>query len=155
MTLFYERKAEQDCCRKKLRWRDGALDDCGRVRFRWVRAVPPIGSLTRPAVTAVRAEPVSVLYGWLRDGDWVSCRVHHVGDKEKFLLLEEEMLNFSSAGYMGPKSPNRVDWLVWAMHDLMLTPQRGALCGRGTNWRDPDRGTPAFPTRRSADAESL
>ena len=30
------------------------------------------------------------------------------------------MENFSSAGYVGPRSPDRADALVWALTELML-----------------------------------
>ena len=33
------------------------------------------------------------------------------------------MLNMSSAGYVGSKSPDRLDALVWALSELMLEPQ--------------------------------
>jgi len=44
----------------------------------------------------------------------------HVG---RFPQLEEQMLNMSSAGYVGAKSPDRLDALVWALSELMLAPQ--------------------------------
>ena len=61
---------------------------------------------------AVRAEPISALYE--------HGKVRHVG---RFLPLEEQMLNMSTAGYVGAKSPDRLDALVWALSDLMLAPQ--------------------------------
>jgi len=63
-----------------------------------------------------RAEPVSALYE--------QGRMHHVGT---FPQLEDQMTNFTSdfdrqsAGY----SPDRVDALVWAVTDLMLTDMKG------------------------------
>lgn len=57
----------------------------------------------------VRAEPVAALYD--------QKKVHHVG---RFDRLEEEMTNFTTAGYEGPKSPDRADALVWALTELML-----------------------------------
>lgn len=58
---------------------------------------------------AVRAEPISALYE--------QKRVHHVGD---FPDLEDQMLNFTAAGFVGDGSPDRVDALVWALTELML-----------------------------------
>jgi hypothetical protein len=58
---------------------------------------------------AVRAEPVAALYD--------QRRVHHVGRFEK---LEDELLDFTDAGYVGEKSPNRADSLVWAITELLL-----------------------------------
>ena len=46
--------------------------------------------------------------------------VCHLG---RFPQLEEQMLNMSSAGYVGAKSPDRLDALVWALSELMLAPQ--------------------------------
>jgi phage terminase large subunit-like protein len=61
----------------------------------------------------IRAEPVSALYE--------QHRVHHVGS---FPQLEDQMTSFTvdfdrkQAGY----SPDRVDALVWAFHDLLVEP---------------------------------
>jgi phage terminase large subunit-like protein len=60
----------------------------------------------------VRAEPVSALYE--------QSRVHHVGT---FALLEDQLCSFTSdfdrgrAGY----SPDRLDALVWALTELMVS----------------------------------
>ena len=53
-----------------------------------------------------RAEPVSALYE--------RRRAHHVG---KFPALEEQMCGFTSDM---PKSPDRVDALVWAGTELCV-----------------------------------
>jgi phage terminase large subunit-like protein len=37
--------------------------------------------------------------------------------------IERQLLNMSSAGYVGAKSPDRLDALVWALLELMLAPQ--------------------------------
>lgn len=60
----------------------------------------------------VRAEPISALYE--------QGRVHHVGT---FPDLEDQMLNFTPDGYVGDKSPDRADALVWALTELMLGEQ--------------------------------
>jgi len=59
---------------------------------------------------AVRAEPVSALYA--------QDRVRHVG---VFPTLEDQCLNCAASGYLGDRSPDRMDALVWAITDLMLT----------------------------------
>ena len=64
------------------------------------------------AVTAsrgkvVRAEPFSALYE--------SGKVRHVG---RFPELEDELAGFSTAGYIGGRSPNRADALIWALAEL-------------------------------------
>ena len=58
-----------------------------------------------------RAEPVAALYA--------SGKVRHCGN---FALLEDQMCGLMTGGdYAGPgRSPDRVDALVWAMHELML-----------------------------------
>jgi len=56
---------------------------------------------------AVRAEPVSALYE--------QGKVRHVG----FLRdLEDELMAFTTGGFMGEKSPNRADALIWAITEL-------------------------------------
>jgi len=82
----------------------------------------------RPVVAsrgkAVRAEPVSSLYGHVESsGKWVKDQVRHAG---QFYELEGELLDFSTAGYVGMRSPNRADALVWALTDVMLTEMKGA-----------------------------
>jgi len=59
---------------------------------------------------AVRAEPIVAMYE--------QGRVHHVGE---FKELEDEMCNWvpGESGY----SPNRVDAVVWALTELLLTGQ--------------------------------
>lgn len=58
-----------------------------------------------------RAEPVAALYE--------QGRVAHVG---AFPELEDQMCQFSTVGFKGGKSPDRVDALVWALTDLMIEP---------------------------------
>ena len=68
--------------------------------------------LTASRGKAVRAEPISSLYE--------QNKVCHVG---RFPHLEEQMINMSVAGYVGARSPDRLDALVWALSELMLGPQ--------------------------------
>ncbi len=76
----------------------------------------PVRSVRASRGKAARAEPVSALYE--------QGRVHHVG---ALPALEDEMAEFTrgfnraSAGW----SPDRVDALVWALTDLMLTGEAG------------------------------
>ena len=58
---------------------------------------------------SVRAEPVAALYE--------QSRVTHAKGLEE---LEDQMIHMTSTGYMGEGSPDRVDALVWAMHELAL-----------------------------------
>jgi predicted phage terminase large subunit-like protein len=56
----------------------------------------------------IRAEPISVLYE--------RGKVHHVG--EIFPELEDQMCNFTTQGFMGDRSPDRADALIWALSEL-------------------------------------
>ncbi len=58
----------------------------------------------------VRAEPVAALYA--------EGRVAHVG---RFEALEDQMAAFSADGTVAGASPDRVDALVWALTELMLS----------------------------------
>lgn len=58
----------------------------------------------------IRAEPVAALYA--------EGRVAHCG---MFARLEDQMCAFGADGLAGGRSPDRLDALVWAMTDLMLT----------------------------------
>jgi hypothetical protein len=69
----------------------------------------PVRVVTASRGKWVRAEPVSSLYE--------RGMVRHAG---RFPDLEEQLTNFSTAGYMGSKSPDRADAAVWAVTDLML-----------------------------------
>lgn len=65
---------------------------------------------------AVRAEPFSALYE--------QGKVRHVGE---FRELEDELVNFSTIGYVGGSSPNRADALIWALTELfpgIVAPRR-------------------------------
>ncbi len=55
----------------------------------------------------VRAEPISALYE--------QGKVDHVGS---FPELEDQMSMMTTSGYMGDRSPDRVDALVWALTEL-------------------------------------
>jgi phage terminase large subunit-like protein len=57
----------------------------------------------------LRAEPVAMLYD--------KGRVRHVG---AFCELEDEMTDFTSEGLSNGRSPDRLDALVYAVHELAL-----------------------------------
>jgi phage terminase large subunit-like protein len=67
----------------------------------------PFQAVTASRGKAVRAEPISALY---EEG-----KVRHVGI---FRELEDELSAFSTVGYLGDKSPNRADALIWALTAL-------------------------------------
>ncbi|MGL5736184.1 MAG: phage terminase large subunit [Beijerinckiaceae bacterium] len=70
----------------------------------------PVKVVTATRGKVVRAEPISALYA--------RGEVDHAQGMGE---LEDEMVNFTTAGYMGNRSPDRADALVWAMTDLMPT----------------------------------
>lgn len=77
--------------------------------IRTADASVPYKEVTASRGKWVRAEPVAALYE--------QGRVHHVGG---FAELEDEMVLFTSSGYIGEASPNRTDALVWALTEVML-----------------------------------
>lgn len=70
----------------------------------------PYLAVTASRGKVLRAEPVAALYE--------QGRVSHMGSMPE---LEDEMVNMTRTGYMGRGSPNRVDALVWALTELMVT----------------------------------
>lgn len=67
----------------------------------------PVKVVTASRGKSVRAEPISTLYA--------RGEVDHAGH---FADLEDQMCNMTTAGYMGDRSPDRVDAAVWALSDL-------------------------------------
>jgi len=65
---------------------------------------------------SARAEPVAALYE--------QGRVRHVGS---FAALEDQMVQMTTQGFAGSGSPDRVDALVWALHELMIAPAKVRL----------------------------
>ena len=79
-----------------------------------VRGIDPV--LPYRAVRATknkvaRAEPVAALYE--------QGRVRHV---RGLSALEDQMCRMAAHGFQGKGSPDRVDALVWALHDLLIRP---------------------------------
>ncbi|ODT30380.1 MAG: DNA-packaging protein [Hyphomicrobium sp. SCN 65-11] len=81
--------------------------------MRQVDASVPIRAVRATRGKWVRAEPVSTLYA--------EGRVIHVGEWPD---LESQMCAFGADGLAQGKSPDRLDALVWALTDLMLTNPR-------------------------------
>jgi predicted phage terminase large subunit-like protein len=81
--------------------------------MRQVDASVPIRAVRATRGKWVRAEPVSALYA--------EGRVVHVGEWPE---LESQMCAFGADGLAQGKSPDRLDALVWALTDLMLTNPR-------------------------------
>jgi len=77
-----------------------------------IRAVDPhvpVKLVTASRGKVVRAEPVAALYE--------KDKIHHVG---RFPRFEDQLTNFTTAGYVGDKSPDRADAGVWGLTELML-----------------------------------
>lgn len=70
----------------------------------------PIRMVTASRGKVARAEPVAALYE--------RGHVHHVG---QFPELEEQLTMTTTSGFQGGGSPDRLDALVWALSDLMLS----------------------------------
>lgn len=71
-------------------------------------------SVTASRGKAVRAEPFSALYE--------QGKIRHVG---RFNELEDELMAFSTIGYMGERSPNRADAWIWVLAELFPGLTRG------------------------------
>lgn len=69
----------------------------------------PVKKVSATRGKVVRAEPIAGLFE--------QDRIRIVG---KFPLLEDQMLNMSSSGYRGHRSPDRVDAAIWSLSALML-----------------------------------
>lgn len=67
----------------------------------------PYKEVTASRGKHIRAEPVAALFE--------QRKVFLVG---RFQELEDEMVAMTTAGYTGTKSPNRLDWMVWAVSSL-------------------------------------
>lgn len=72
-----------------------------------VRSTLPVIMVHASRGKHTRAEPIAALYS--------QGRVHHVG---AFTELEDQMTNMTDKGYVGEKSPDRCDALVWALTAL-------------------------------------
>ncbi|MEO9576005.1 MAG: terminase family protein [Tateyamaria sp.] len=62
---------------------------------------------------SARAEPIAALYE--------QGRVSH---GPGLTALEDQMVQMTRGGYVGDGSPDRVDALVWALHELMIEPAK-------------------------------
>lgn len=71
----------------------------------------PVSLITASRGKHVRAEPVSALYE--------TGKVMHL---DRFRTMEDQLCNFAVSGYMGDRSPDRADALIWALTELMLDP---------------------------------
>lgn len=88
----------------------------------------PYRSVVATRGKAVRAEPVAAL---VEQG-----RIRHIG---YFRDLEDELVAFTTNGYLGEKSPNRADSYIWAFTELfgqiVAVKQPKQEKRRPINWR--------------------
>ena len=86
--------------------------------LRQVDPMVPVVRVHASKSKSARAEPVAALYE--------QGRVTHYG---VFNALEDEMCQMTRLGYQGSGSPDRLDALVWALTDLVIS--------RAAEWRVP------------------
>jgi len=86
--------------------------------IRQVDPLVPVKAVHASRGKVARAEPVAALYE--------QGRVHHLRGLGR---LEDQMCAMTAQGYEGKGSPDRVDALVWALHELMIVP--------AAKWRRP------------------
>ena len=67
----------------------------------------PFLKVTASRGKTIRAEPISALYE--------QGKVRHVG---YFREMEDELASFTTSGYVGERSPNRADALIWVLTAL-------------------------------------
>ncbi|MFK7877423.1 MAG: DNA-packaging protein [Paracoccaceae bacterium] len=92
--------------------------DLVRDVIRQVDPLVPYKGVHASRGKVARAEPISALYE--------QGRVRHVGS---FDALEDQMVQMTTTAFAGTGSPDRVDALVWALHELMIEP--------AASWRRP------------------
>jgi len=80
--------------------------------IRTARRHAPVKLVNASRGKVQRAEPVAAIYA--------QGKVHHVGH---FAELERQYCHFSTAGYMGARSPDHADAAIWALTELMLDPE--------------------------------
>jgi phage terminase large subunit-like protein len=86
--------------------------------IRGIDPLVPLKSVHASRGKVARAEPVAALYE--------QGRVGHVTGLD---ALEDQMCRMTARGFEGGGSPDRVDALVWALHELMIEP--------AAKWRSP------------------
>ena len=87
--------------------------------LRQIDPLVPFKGLRAARGKGLRAEPVAALYE--------QGRVRHA--KARLGTLEDQMCQMTVRGWEGRGSPDRLDALVWAIHELMVEPAAG--------WRRP------------------
>ena len=86
--------------------------------IRQVDPLVPFRAVHASRGKVARAEPIAALYE--------QGRVYHMRGLDR---LEDQMRQMTTRGFEGRGSPDRVDALVWALHDLIIEPS--------AKWRRP------------------
>ncbi len=97
----------------------GEVNQGGQLVTDVVRLVDPTINFREVRASkgkVARAEPVAALYE--------QGRVRHLG---MLAALEDEMCKMALTGFEGKGSPDRVDALVWALHEGMIAPAKARL----------------------------
>ena len=89
--------------------------DMIEAMLRQTNPLLPFRKLHASRSKGARAEPVAALYE--------QGRVFHHGDLG---ALEDQMCAMTAQGYAGKGSPDRLDALVWAVHELIIAPSAHA-----------------------------
>jgi Phage terminase large subunit/Terminase RNaseH-like domain len=108
LELFDRWKADRIVAEKNF---GGAMVES---TIRTARRTAPVKLLNASRGKVQRAEPVAALYA--------QGKVRHVGH---FPELERQQCLFSTAGYVGPRSPDHADAAIWGLTELMLEPAVG------------------------------
>lgn len=82
--------------------------------LRQIDPMAPYKSVRATRGKAARAEPVAALYD--------QGRVYHA---RSLGPLEDQMVKMTAQGFQASGSPDRLDALVWAIHELMIAPTGG------------------------------
>ena len=85
--------------------------DLVEMVIRQIDPLVPVKAVHASKGKVARAEPVAALYE--------QGRVHHL---RGLGALEDQMCAMTLQGYEGRGSPDRVDALVWALHELLIEP---------------------------------
>lgn len=72
----------------------------------------PVRLITASRGKVIRAEPIAALYE--------TGKIFHVGNG--FEVLEEQLQSFSTAGYLGDRSPDHADAMIHGVTELMQAP---------------------------------
>lgn len=113
----------REACKLFLKWKADRMvaevnngGDLVEANLRAIHPAIPYRAVRASRGKMVRAEPAAALYE--------QGRVHHVREAD-LALLEDQLCSWVPGQQM--KSPDRMDWLVWAITDLVITPAASGI----------------------------